>query len=80
MTQYRDVISGATGAMSLKMLIAHYLVISVGFENLSSSDQIELKSLDYWGEKLSNKKKREHETEMDNLSQSAPPAKKSKNE
>ena len=64
----------------VKLLIAHYLDIFVGFENLSSSDQIELKSLDYWGDKLANKKKREQETEMENLLQSAPPAKKSKNE
>jgi len=86
--KFRDVTTGTTGAMSLKMLIAHYLNIFVGFENLSSSDQIELKSLDlnkfiildYWGDKLANKKKREQETEMKNLLQSAPPAKKSKNE
>ena len=78
--KFRDVITGATGAMSLKLLIAHYLNIFVGFENLSSLDQIELKSLNYWGDKLANKRKREQETETENLLQSAPPAKKSKNE
>jgi ankyrin repeat protein len=78
--KFRDVTTGATGAMSLKLLIAHYLDIFVGFENLSNSEQIELKSLDYWGKKLTNKKKREQETDVDNLLQSAPPAKKSKNE
>ena len=40
--KFRDVITGATGAMSLKLLIAHYLNIFVGFENLSSLDQIDL--------------------------------------
>ena len=64
----------------VKLLIAHYLDMFVGFENLSSSDQMKLQTLEYWGEKLANRKKREQETEMENLLQSAPPAKKSKNE
>ena len=62
----------------VKLLIAHYLDMFVGFENLSSSDQMKLQTLEYWGQKLANRKKREQETETDNLS--APPAKKSKNE